>query len=382
MTTPPLRIRLALLAVATLACAVPAMADVTVGISLALTGGGAALGLPTRNSLTLWPTTFGDQKVNVIVLDDGGDPTLAIKNTRRFIGEDHADVVIGSSVTPSTLAALRVATEGETPFLAISPIDLPADQAKWVFVVPAHIRVMAAGVVADLKARKVKTLGFIGYADSWGDVWTTELTKALQGSDVKIVSNERFARGDTSVTSQALKLASLRPDAIFVAASGTGAALPQMALKDRGYTGIVYHSQGSATQDFVRIAGKAADGAIMPAPPVVVSDALPDSNASKAPATSYVQRYQAGYGKDSPAVFGANTYDAMLLVQAAVPAALKAGKPGTPAFRDALRVALESTRELPGTLGVYNFSPTQHVGLDQRAMVMIQVEQGGWKVLK
>jgi branched-chain amino acid transport system substrate-binding protein len=376
------RLGAAAIALAAALGAGPALADITVGFSLSLTGGASALGLPTRNSLDLWPREIGGEKLNLIVLDDGGDPTQAVKNVQRLTTENKADIVFASSITPSTLAALRVAHEQATPFIALSPIEIPAGQEHWVFVVPAPVGVMASAVIADIKERKIKTLGFIGYADSWGDVWLAELKKGLAGSGVEITSNERFARADTSVTSQAVKLVSTHPDAIFVAASGTGAGLPQLALKDRGYTGQVYHTQGSCTQDFIRIAGKTAEAVLMPCPPQVVAAALPDSHASKKVALDYGTRYADKFGKDSPAVFGANAFDGMLMVSQAVPQALKAAKPGTAAFRDALRAALEMQREVPGTLGVLNFSPTSHAALDQRARVLVQVQNGAWKVLK
>ncbi len=382
MKRSTLRARALALALATTALTVAAHAEVTVGLTLSMTGPGSALGVPTKNSLELWPLQFGAEKVRMIVLDDAGDPTTAVKNVQRLITEEKVDVVFGSSITPSTLAALRVANELGTPFISLAPIELPADQAKWVFVVPARSKVMAEVVVADMKERKIKTLGFIGYADSWGDTWLSELRQGLEGSGVSIVATERYARAETSVMSQALKLVSAKPDAIFVAASGTGAALPQVTLKDRGYPGLIYHSQGSGTQDFIRIAKKAADGVIMPLPPVVVASALPDSHPSKKVALDYSQRFADKFGKDAPAVFGANAYDAMLMVQLAVPLALKTARPGTPEFRPALRDALEQQREVAGTLGVLTFTPTNHQAMDQRARVLVQIDNGTWKVLK
>ena len=357
-----------------------ALADITVGATLPLTGPGAALGLPLRDEFQLWPAQIAGEKLNVIILDDAGDPTQATRNAQKLTSESNADVITGSSITPAALAVVRVAQESQTLHFAFSPVELPPD-AKWTFVIPQRVSLMSDAVVADMKARHIRTLGFIGFNDVWGETWYKEISRGLAGTDVKIVASERYARADTSVTGQTLKLIAANPDAVLIGASGTGAAVPQIALKDRGYKGLIYQTHGAGSRDFLRIAGKSAEGAILPIGPVLLPAALPDSHPSKKPVQEFVAAYEGKFGKGAPVVFGAHGNDVLLVLQRAVPIALKVARPGTVEFRRALRDAVESQHEIAATNGVYNFTPADHYGLDQRGREMVQVVDGDWKIV-
>ncbi|MGE0799586.1 MAG: ABC transporter substrate-binding protein [Lautropia sp.] len=370
------------LALAGATAAAPAFAELTVGVSLALTGPGSALGIPVKNGFDLWPAEVGGEKVKLIILDDTGDPSQATRNARKFTTEDKVDVMLGSTQTPGGMAVSAVAQEAQTVHMSFAPIPWSADKGAWSFVVPQPVSLMANAVVKDIKAKGFKTLGIIGFSDPWGEQWYDALSKGLEGSGIRIVANEKYGRADTSVTGQVLKLVSANPDAILIAGSGTGAALPQNALAERGYKGQVYQTHGAGSGDFLRIAGKSAERAILPIGPVLVPAQLPDSHPSKPVVQTFVKEYQAKFGANSPVVFGAHSYDAALILNRIVPIAKKAGKPGTPEFRKALRDALESQTEIAAVNGVYNFKPSDHYGLDDRGAVMVQVIGGDWKVLK
>ena len=374
--------RLGLPLAVSLAISTPAWADLTVGVSLALTGPGSALGIPVKNGFELWPAEIGGEKVKLIILDDTGDPSQATRNARKFASEENVDVMLGSTQTPGGMALATVANETQTVHMAFAPIPLAGDKTAWSFVVPQSVKLMADAVVKDIKAKKFKTIGMIGFSDPWGEQWYDALSKGLEGSGTKIVANEKYGRADTSVTGQVLKLVSANPEAILIAGSGTGAALPQTALADRGYKGQVYQTHGAGSSDFLRIAGKSAEGTILPIGPVLVPRQLPDSHPSKKVVQEFVKSYQAKFGDKSPVVFGAHSYDAMLILDKAVPVAKKKAKPGTPEFRKALREAIESVKDIAAVNGVYNFTPQDHFGLDERGAVMVKVSKGDWELLK
>ena len=205
------------------------------------------------------------------------------------------------------------------------------------------------------------------------------LTVKGERSAEEIRDTERYSRTDTSVTGQVLKLVSAKPDAILIAASGTPAVLPQRTLKERGYAGQYYQTHGVANNDFLRVGGKDIEGTYLPAGPVLVAAQLPANNPVKASALDYIAKYEAANGKGSVSTFGAHAWDAGRLMSAAAAVALKTAQPGTPAFRAALRDALEKINELHGAHGVFNMSPTDHLGLDQRARIMVKIENGTWK---
>jgi branched-chain amino acid transport system substrate-binding protein len=368
-------------AIALCFAAVPAWADINVGISVSATGPAASLGIPEKNTAALLPTTVAGQKINYIILDDATNPTEANKNARKFVTENSADIIFGSSAVPTALAIAEVATETKTPQIALAPVELPEAKRTWVFAVPQHNAVMALALARHMKSAGVKTLGFIGYADGYGEGWAREMTKAAEAAGIKVTASERYNRTDTSVTGQVVKLVSANPDAILVAGSGTPAALPQTALVERNYKGKIYQTHGAANKEFIRVGGKAVEGAVLPVGPVVVASQLPDSHPSKKVGLDYTRKYEEKYGAGSLSSFGAHMWDAYKLFEAAVPVALKSGQPGTPAFRQALRDAIESGKEVVGAHGVFNMSPTDHYGHDQRARVLVRIEKGDWKLI-
>ena len=361
-----------------------ALADINVGVTLSATGPAASLGIPEKNTIALLPQTIAGQKVNYIVLDDGTDTTKAVSNTRKLITENKVDIILGSTVTPNSLAMIDVVSEAQVPMISMAAsakIVEPMDaKRKWVFKTPQNDIQMSLAIASHMKDHGVKTVGFIGFADAYGEGWFGEFSKAAALKGINVVANERFARNDSSVTAQVLKLQAAKPDAILVAGSGTPAALPQITLKERGYTGLIYQTHGVANADFLRVGGKNVEGTYLPAGPVLVARQLPASNPVRASAIAYVTAYEAKYGKDSVSTFGGHAWDAGQLMAAAVPVALKKAQPGTPEFRAALRDALENTKNLAGAHGIFNMSPTDHLGLDQRARVMVKIENGTWKV--
>jgi branched-chain amino acid transport system substrate-binding protein len=364
------------------ACAAPAaLADITIGASISLTGPTSALGIPTKNGMELWPKTIAGEKVNLIILDDATDPTLAVKNARRFITEDKVDVIVGSVATPVAAAMADTATEGQTVQLMLSPVNLPEGRGGWSFRMPQSTAVMAIPIVEHWKKTGVKTCGFLGYADAYGEAWLKDIVPLAEKAGIKLIATERFARSDTSVTGQALKLVSANPDAVLVVASGSGAAMPHKGLVERGYAkGRIYQTHGAASRDLIRIGGADVEGSYVSSGPAVVAPLLPDSNASKAIGMKYVSEYERAYGKGSANQFGAHAYDVVIVLEKAVPLALKKGKPGTKEFRVALKEALETMGRTPVSQGVLNYSASDHFGYTPETGVLLKIVGGEWQV--
>src|SRR5262249_30002605 len=328
-------------AVLSLGAATVARADVTIGVSLPLSGPASGLGIPIKNQLALWPQTIAGEKINLIILDDATDPANGVKNARRFVTDDKVDVILGSGATPVAIAMAPVAAEAETVQLALSPAALPPGKDKWTFRLPQSAEVMAHAVLEHMKKSNVKTVGFIGYNDAYGEVWLNELQAKASGAGIKVVAVERFARPDTSVTAQALKIVAANPDAVLIVATGSGAAMPEKGLVERGFKGKMYQTHAAATRDLMRIGGKDVEVTFVVSGPALVGELLPDANPSKKPALDFVQTYEKAYGAGSRNQFAAHTYDTVILLSHALPIALKSGKPGTKEFRAALRDAFE-----------------------------------------
>lgn len=356
-------------------------AQIVVGVTASTTGPGVSLGKPIANAVAILPKTLGGQQVRYILLDDASDPSVGSKAARKLAVEDKADVIIGSSSVPVAMAQAAVAGEERVPFIAISPMSVDATKQPYVFAIPQPIPLMVDALVEHMNANKVKNVGFIGFADAWGDLTYNSMRDGGAASGIKVISNERYGRPDTSVTGQMLKLIGTNPDAVFVGGSGTPSALPQITAAGRGFSKPFYHTHGAVNQDFIRVGGKNVEGAIAPTGPVVVAEQLPADHPLKPQGLEFLKQYEGAYGTGSRNAFAAYAWDVATIIGAAVPFALKVGKPGTPAFRQALRDAIEASKEVKGTHAVYNMSPTDHHGVDKRARVLVRVEQGQWKLL-
>lgn len=370
------------MALAMLGMAGVASAQVKIGVTLSTTGPAASLGIPEKNTISLLPKQVDGKSIQYIVLDDGSDTSRAVQNMRKLVSEDKVDAVIGSSVTPNSIAMLDVAAETSTPMISLAAsraIIAPVDSKRaWAFKPPQDDKLMADAIAAHMKKHGVKTVSFIGFADAYGDSWFKEFSQSAQQNGIKLLANERYNRGDTSVTGQVLKLVGSNPDAVLIAGAGTPAALPQRALKERGYKGKIYQTHGVANNDFLRVCGKDCEGTYLPAGPLLVAEQLPDSSPVKKSALAYKAAYEKANGLGSVSTFGGHAWDAGQMLMQALPVALSKAQPGTPAFRQALRDALESIKNLPASHGVFNTTPQNHNGLDQRARVMVQIVNGKW----
>lgn len=362
-----------------MACAA-ALADVNIGVSLSLTGPGSGLGIPMQNYYKLFPKEIAGEKVNLIILDDASDPGKGAQNARRFVTEDHVDMIIGSCLTTVAAAMVDIAAESGTVQLAASPVGTPPGKDHWLFRLPQSNTVMAHAMVAHMKAHGVKTVGFLGYTDAYGEQWLKEFTPEAEKNGIKVIAAERFARSDTSVTPQALKLTAANPDAMLVVASGSGAAMPELAIVDRGYKGKIYQTHAAATKDLMRVGGKGVEGTYVVSGPAVIAEQLPDNHPSKKVAIDFVTKYEKAVGPGTRNQFAGHAYDSQIVLEKVLPVALKQAKPGTKEFRAAIRDAMENMGRTIFSHGVMHWTKDDHWGFTNETGVMLKVVNGDFKV--
>src|SRR5436190_4376654 len=361
-----------------------ASAQVKIGLMVSATGPTSAIGIPQRNTAVLLPTRIGDATVEYFQLEDGGDTTRAMQNTNKPIGENNVAALLGPSTTPNAFAILDIVAEAKVPLLAtvgtqsvVEPVDA---KKRWVFKTTQNDDLIAAALLKHMVKNGVKTIGFIGFNDPYGENWYKVFSGLAEKAGIRIVASERYARTDQSVTGQVLKLIATKPDAILIAAVGGPAVLPQATLFDQGYKGRIYQTHAVATDDFIKLGKEKVEGTVLAAGSMLVIDDIADTDPIKKVALIYIGAYEKQFGQ-KPATFGANTYDAGLIVQRAIPSALKVAKTGTEAFRTALRDAIELEHDVVGCQGVFNMSPTNHNGMDERARVLVTVKDGRFRLL-
>lgn len=356
----------------------PLHAQIKVGVITAATGPGASLGIPYKNTFAALPSTLGGEPVTYIVLDDATDPATASRLARKLVTEDKVDLIIGSGNVPTASAISYVAAETKTPQIALSPLSGEPAKNRWVYSVSLPTTLQLGAIADHLVSVGAKNVGYIGFSDGWGDQVYAALMEHSASKGFKVSNNERYGRLDTSVVSQVLKVMATKPDAVVLGGSGTPGALPHVTLAERGYKGQIYHTAAVVNPDFLRVGGKAVNGALVAAGPVIVADQLPNENPVKKPGLEFTKAYDAKFGEGSRNSFSAYSWDAYLISDRAVTVAKQKAKPGTPEFREALRDALEQTKELAGAQGVYTMSASNHSGSDKRAVVLLRIDNGKW----
>jgi branched-chain amino acid transport system substrate-binding protein len=361
--------------------------QISVGFVTGQTGPGASIGIPYSKGIAAaidHIDSVEGHKIRLIQMDDGGDPSASTRNARKLVEEEKVDLMIGTSGSPGTIAMAAVAAEQKVPFIGIAPLPSSVGRGEggyWAVSIPQPPALMVAAVVEQMKKAGVKSLGYIGFSDSWGDLVYGALSKTAEPAGIKILTDERYARADTSVTAQTLKILAARPDAVMTGGAGTPGALPFLALKQRGFNGAIYGTHALINPDFIRVGGAAVEGVLAPTGPVIVAEQLPDSNPLKKAGLEFRAAYQKANNAATTDAFSAYSFDGWLIFVDAAKRALASAQPGTTAFRAALRDALYTTKEVVGTHGVYSYGPSDNSGVDERARVIVKLEKGQWKLL-
>lgn len=370
---------------ATLFVGAAAQAEITVGFITALSGNTSSIGIPYARGVAVGAAQIGEvagQRIRIVQLDDASDPTTAARNARKLIEEDRVDVLIGTAGGPAMLAIAGVSYEQRVPLVGIANAVIPGERGQWMITVPQPATLMVAATVEHMRRANIRSVGYIGFNDSWGDLVYDGLNRAAGPAGIRILTNERYARSDTSVTAQVLKIVTARPDAILTGGSGTPGALPHLALMERGWRGPSYSTHAIINRDFIRVGGASVEGLIAPTGPVVVAEQLPESNPIRAVAMQFREIYQRVHNEPATDAFSAYAYDGWLIFADAARRALATAQPGTPAFRTALRDAIVSTRNVVGTHAVYNFTPEERYGVDERSRVLVRLDRGQWRLVQ
>ena len=366
------------------AATAPASAEYKVGFITSLSGAAATIGVPYSRGIAAakeYKGDIGGEAITLIQLDDGSDPSAATRDARKLIEEDKVDILIGTATSTSSMAMATVANELKVPFIALSPIKPPtADSGeRWTLAVTQPPPLMVKVVTDRIAQDGVKKLAYIGYSEAWGDFVYNGAKAAEKDGGLQVITNERYARTDTTVTAQVLKIVATRPEAVLIGGSGTQGALPLLALSERGFKGKIYGTPAIVNADFIRVGGKAVEGILASGGPVIVADQLPDSHYAKKISLAFREAHLKANGVPSTDSFAPYAFDAWLIFADAAERAKAKAQPGTPEFHGALREALFSVKDLAGTQGLYNFTPASSYGVDERSLVLMQLADGKWK---
>ncbi len=368
-----------------LVVAAPALAEVRIGVIHSLTGSASAQGIPQNQAIDLQiPKETAGEKVTLITLDDASDPAVAAQNAVKLIEQGKVDLIIGSTTTPSSIAIAQAATAAKVPVLPGAPVSFNDPRDQWIFNTPPPPMKTVVPPVNDMSRRGIKTVGYLGFSDAWGEVTLKALTAATENAGIKIIADERYARSDTSITGLVLRLVAANPDAIFLGVSGSPGVLGNVSVKER-FPGPIYNTNGVFNSSFLKLGGAGLEGIYGSIGAIAIAEDLPDSDPRKAMVKEFKEKYDARYGAgavDAQAGFG---NDAAMIAWHGIENALKAGKskPGTPEFRQAVADGIRALKDLPGVHSIYNFSdPSWPWGVGDDATFLVQVKNRKWVLVK
>lgn len=357
-----------------------AQAEIKIGVTHSLSGPASSQGIPQKQALELAiPEEIGGEKVRLIILDDATDPAVAARNAKKLIEEEQVDVILGPTATPSAIAIAQIAAAAKVPMMPGAPVSLHDERDTWLFNVPPPPSKWIIPVAKDMEKRGIKTVGFLGFSDAWGDITLAALKDRAEQYGYEVIAEERYARADTSVTGQVLRLIAAKPDAIFLGVSGTAGVLGNVSIVERGFSGPIYNSNGVFNGDFLTIGGDALEGIYGTIGAIAVANSLPDSEPRKAVALKFLAEYNEKYGAGKADAISGFGYDTGLIVSAAIEKALASAKPGTPEFRTAIASEIRKLDRFPGTHSIYTYSdPTWPWGVGDDAAFLVQVQDGKW----
>jgi len=361
---------------------VPPSNSIKLGATLSATGVAAFLGDPELKTLQLYVEMINakggvlGRKLELINYDDSADPTKANANAKRLIEEDKVDFLIGGTTTGATMAIIPLAEKAEIPFISLAgAVVIVEPPKKWVFKTPHTDRMAAEKIFQDMKKRGLDKVGLLSENSAFGQSGKKETLGVAGKYGMTIVADETYGPKDADVTTQLTKInGTAGVQTILVFGLGQGPAVVTKNYGQLGLTLPLYQSHGVASEEYIRLSGKAAEGVRLPASALLVASVLPDSDPQKPVVTSYVKAYTGRY-KSEVSTFGGHAYDGLML---AVEALKRAGSTDKAKVRD----SLEQTKGFIGTSGVVNFSPTDHLGLDLSAFRMLEIRNGTWTLAK
>ena len=359
-----------------------AQEPIRIGAFLSVTGPAAFLGDPEQKTLEMYVERInaaggiGGRKLQLTVYDDAGDAEKARTFAKRLIEQDKVDVIVGGSTTGTTMAAVPLVEQAQTPFISLAGAVVIVEPAKrWVFKTPHTDRMACEKVFTDMQARKLTKLALISGTGGFDKSMRGECLKVAPKYSVEVVADESYGAADTDMTAQLTKIRGTPGvQAVLNAGFGQGPAIVTRNYRQLGLTMPLYQSHGVASKEYVKLSGEAAEGVRLPAAALLVADILPESNPQKRVVVAYRNDYEARY-KSDVSTFGGHAYDGLML---AVDAIKRAGGTDKAKVRD----ALEATRGYVGTGGIVNMSASDHMGLDLTAFQMLEVQKGNWVVIR
>ncbi|MDG4552951.1 MAG: ABC transporter substrate-binding protein [Candidatus Competibacter sp.] len=353
---------------------------IKIGSFLAVTGPASFLGDPELKTLQMYVEDINarggvkGRKLELLHYDTGGNAKDAVSFSKRLIKNDNVDIIIGGTTTGDTMAVIPDVEKEGIPFISLAgAVEIVEPVKKWVFKTPHTDRMAVAKIYEDLRKRGLTKVALITGDGGFDKSGRQQLLDLAPQYGIAIVADESYGNKDTDMTAQLTKIRPSGAQAIVNFGLGQAPAIVTKNMKQLGIDLPLYQSHGVASKTFIDLAGEAAEGVRLPAAVLVVAEQLPGADPQKPILLDYKKRFEAKYGPVS--TFGGHAYDGLMIAVAAIE---RAGGPDKAKVRD----EIEKTRGFIGTAGVFNMSPTDHMGLSLDAFKMVEIRGGAWKIVE
>ena len=351
--------------------------DIKIGVVLDITGAGASLGVPERQTIEMLADQVNaaggvnGRKVKLYIEDNQSTEDGAAKATTKLLTTEKVDILLGASRTGPSLAMRPIAEKAEKPMVSLAANAKIVDGSKWVFKTAQNDKVVLEKMVDDMKAKGITQVAVARDASGFGEGIPEMLAEVGKAAGITVVKVEKFAPDATDFTSQMTNLRASNPQAVLIWGIPPAAGLAQKAYKQLGLNVPVYQSHGIGNQAFLDTAGDTADGLRAPLGRMLVASQLKDDDPQKPVVTKFIADFKAKYNAN-PSTFAGHAYDGFMI---AVESLKKAGTDP-----NKLRDAIEATSKWPGISGVFTMTPTDHSGLTKDALMIVTVDNKAWKV--
>lgn len=347
---------------------------VVIGAVLDITGPGAALGGPERDTIELLTEQLnaeggiGGREVEVIIRDNQSREEEAATQMASLLEED-VDIVLGASRTGPSLAMRPLAEQAQVPMISLAANQAIIDGSEWLYKTAQNDSVVVQKILDWMEAEGYETVGLARDASAFGE-GVADLFRNESGNPDIVAVEERFATDATDFTAQMLSLRDTGADVNVIWGIVPAAATATVAYRELGLETPLLHSHGIGNPAFLEVAGDAANGVVFPIGKLLVADELPEDDPQYEVVTRFAADYEEAYGA-APSTFAGHAWDGFTLAVQAIEAV------GTDP--EALREYLE-TAELVGVSGVFQMTPEDHSGLGKDALIFAEIIDGDWSL--
>ena len=353
---------------------------IKIGSILSVTGPAAFLGDPELKTMQLYVEDINKaggvlgRPLELVHYDDGSDASKANGFAKRLIESDKVDVLVGGTTTGATMSIVPLVEKAGVPFISLAGAVVVVEPVKkFVFKTPHTDRMAAEKVFEDMKKRGLTKVALLSETSGFGQSGKKETESVAGKYGITLVANETYGPKDTDMSPQLTKIKGTPGvQAVFIFGLGQGPAIATKNYKQLSVNLPLYHAHGVGSEEFIKLAGPAADGVRLPAAALLVADKLPANDAQKPVAVAYTKAFKDKW-KTDVSTFGGHAYDGLMI---AVDAIKRAGSTDKAKVRD----AIEATKGYIGTGGVVNMSATDHMGLDLSAFRMLEIKNGDWTI--